>query len=261
MDDDLESQLATMTLARRRSVVDKAQPVWFKEFYLHQIFKLAHPILLRSAYEGITRAVTSDRALLPTSAIEYGPPALSSSSAELPNREADGQNSHQRHRIDDDFDEIGEAVRTRWRRQRRRTLPNPREQEHSRRKEVIEKFLDPLLPLQDSLLDTFILICWRKSDLCHIRSVILQDEDGDAAIWSAVQHAWFVSRSTLKRYLGRFLKVKTVEIVTVSLHTRVPWSSHSGPLTASIGINSMEATSTAQGKTPRCTSGRKILTC
>lgn len=226
LDDDLESQRRSTGLTRRRGVFDENQPEWFRRLYYHQIFKparpTAQPILLQSLYMSIKKTVSAESAPLPLFAIEACQP-VTPYSTELPKLETNKAKPNGRQQIDEHFVKDSEAERSTrpscastsssW---RTFVMHDSRLDNHVEQKRKIEEYLDPLLPLSDAARNEFILICWGKSNECHIKSVFFQQTSSDAAIWSSIQQAWSTSRSPLRQLFRHFLTVTNVEVVTVS---------------------------------------------
>lgn len=160
--------------------------------------------LLQSMYA--LRRAPAERAQLPSFAIESCQPATSSST-ELPKLEAESANSHGRQQIDEYFGKDDEPARSRRPSCASASsvynmfvVHDTRLSNHAEQTEKIEEYLDPLLPLSDAPRNRFVLICWGKSNECHIKSVFFQHTSTEAAIWSSVHHAWSASRSPLHKF-------------------------------------------------------------
>ena len=227
-EDDLESQHRSTGLTRRRGVFGENQPEWFRRLYYHQIFKLARPIaqpiLLQSLYMSIKKTVSAESAPLPLFAIEACQP-VTPYSTELPKLETNKAKPDERQQIDAHFFQYSEAERLRRPSYASTSsscgtfvMHDSRLDDHVEQKRKIEEYLDSLLPLSDAVRNEFILMCWGKSNECHIKSVFFQQTSSDDAIWSSIRQAWSASRSPLSQLFRRFLTVTNVEVVTVSSH-------------------------------------------
>lgn len=211
VDDDLESQPTSINASIRRTAINR--PI---------ILRHLKPTPLQYVPAVIAGAIAPDQRGLPTSAIEPLQLFTSPLFTELPESSKDAQVLHRRYQADRISDENGKAKPVQPKRQRRPRAPTRSEVNHSNRKGEIESFLNPLLPLQDSPLDSFILICWGKHDSCHIKSIFVPGDCSDADIWKSVRDTWPRSRSVLRGRLTWLLKIKTVDIVTVSYFARLP---------------------------------------
>lgn len=227
---DLESQRPITALTRRQRNSALEPPKWFNEFRFRQISKLTRPIaqdiLLPSMYAAISRTVPTGLLPLSTSAKKLGQPATSLST-EPSKPETDSKIPLERQQINEYYDDLDGAELSSRSSDASTSfvsstfvVQDAREDDHSMRLEAITKYLDPLLPLYDTPRNEFILICWGKSNNCHIKSVFFEHESTEVDIWKNIHHAWSVYRNSRNKFFKRFFTVKSVEIVTVSLFTR-----------------------------------------